>query len=128
MAVPIIYKTNEHGVVLHPTKVWECGSFDITVGSTDGYFWASGSHGMLSTQGWGSPVSGNVAWCLHTSKEEAALDSAKFVYRQLKSMETDCTKSDLPKVRAALISLEKAFPELFRFSIKVNLAVLATIL
>ncbi len=101
MAVPIMYKVNEWGVVQHPTIVWECGNFNITVGSEDGYFWASGSHGMLSTQGWGSPVSARIFWCLHTSREEAALDSARFVYRQLNQMETDCTKSDIPKIKLA---------------------------
>ena len=127
MSVPIIYKTNENGVVIHPTKVWEWGNFDITVGSTDGYFWASGSHGMLSTQGWGSPVSCSMYWNLFTSREEAALKEARFVYNQLSRI-TDGTKKDEPKIKEALLKLESAFPELRRGSIRVNLAVLATML
>lgn len=127
MAVPLIYKTNDHGVVLHPTKVWECGNFAITVGSTDGYFWASGSHGMLSTQGWGSPVSCSMFWNLFTSREEAALQEARFVYSQLKGI-TGATKKDEPKIKEAITKLLIAFPELFRGNIEVNIAVMATIL
>lgn len=127
MSVPIIYKTNENGVVIHPTKVWECGNFDITVGTTDGYFWASGSHGMLSTQGWGSPVSCSIYWKLFTSREEAALQEARFVYSQLKRI-TDETKKDGPKIKEAITKLLIAFPELFRGNIEVNIAVMATIL
>lgn len=127
MAVPIIYKTNDFGVVLHPTKVWECGNFDITVGTTDGYFWASGSHGMLSTQGWASPVSCSMYWNLSTSREEAALQEARFVYSQLTRI-TDATKKDEPKIKEAITKLLIAFPELFRGNIEVNIAVMATIL
>ena len=53
--------------------------------------------------------------------------SARFVYNQLSRI-TDGTKKDEPKIKEALLKLESAFPELRRGSIRVNLAVLATML
>lgn len=128
MAVPIIYNINQWGVITHPTIAWQFETFDITVGSPDGYFWASGSHGKMSDRGWGSPVSCTSYWNLHTSREQAILQEANFVYRQLQRDLNDCTKKDAPKIKVAIKSLLDKFPELFSLSPKISLAVMVTII